>query len=84
MRRVAFSLVPDPISHDTIECLKELLARAKSGEVIGIAYVAMLRRRQYFADAAGECHRNPTHARGMVRALDDELGLRVRGGGGHS
>ena len=78
-RRQPFALVPDAISHDTIACLKELLARAKAGEVLGIAYVAMLRRRQYIADAAGECHRNPTFARGMVQALDDELGLRVRG-----
>lgn len=79
MRRPPFSLVSDTISTDTVECLDELLEMARSGEVIGVAYVAMLKRRKYIANTAGEAHRNPTFTRGMIQVLDDELGRRVRG-----
>lgn len=75
-----FVLVPDSVSHDTVECLKTLLEHAKSGEIIGVAYTAMLRRRGYIANTAGEAHRNPTFTRGMVAALDDQLAGRIRGG----
>ncbi len=43
-------LVPDKGSHDTVEALEALLERAKSGEIIGMAYVCMLQRRGYIAD----------------------------------
>lgn len=75
-----YILVPDTVSTDTVECLKQLLEHAKSGEVIGIAFAAMLKKRGYIANTAGEAHRNPTWARGMVAALDDQLSLRIRGG----
>lgn len=75
-----FVLVPDTISNETVECLEQLLHYAKSGEVNGIAYAAMLRRRHYIVDTAGEAHRNATFARGMVAALDDQLSNRIRGG----
>lgn len=75
-----FLLVPDQISSDTIQCLETLLAHARSGEVIGIAFAAALKRRAYITNTAGECHRSPTWARGLVAALDDQLALRIRGG----
>lgn len=64
-------LVPAAVSQDTIDCLTELLDLARRGELIGVAFCAMYRRRKYVVDAAGEPHRNPTFARGMVAALDD-------------
>lgn len=79
MRRV-FTLVPDTISTDTVECLTQLLEHAKTGEITGIAFAAMLKRRGYIANSAGEAHRSPTFARGMVAALDDQLAKRIRGG----
>jgi hypothetical protein len=79
-RKPPFILVPDTISHDTVECLEALLVQAKRGQVIGLAYAAMLRKRAYIVNAAGEAHRNPTFGRGCVQALDDELGKRIRGG----
>lgn len=79
MRRPPFSLIPDTISTDTVECLDELLAMARAGEVIGIAYVAMLKRRKYIVNAAGEAYRNPTFTLGMIQVLNSELGQRVRG-----
>lgn len=74
-----FVLVPDNISTDTIECLHQLLHQAKKGELLGLAFAGMLRRRGYIVNTAGEAHRNPTFARGMVAALDDQLSERIRG-----
>jgi hypothetical protein len=75
-----FILVPDNVSTDTVECLELLLKRAQRGEVIGIAYAAMLKKRAYIVNTAGQAHESPTFARGMVAALDDQLGSRIRGG----
>lgn len=77
--RPPYLLIPDKVSHDTVECLRILLEQASSGELIGIAYAAVLRRRNYIVNTAGEAHRSPTFTRGMVAALDDELSHRVRG-----
>lgn len=79
MRRKPFSIVPNALSNDTVEALRELLSQAERGEVIGIAYAAMIKGRHYVVDTAGELHENPTFARGLVKALDDELGRRVWG-----
>lgn len=68
-----FRLAEGRISAETISALEELLAQARSGQLIGIAFAGMWRERQYFADAAGECRRNPTFTRGMIQALDDRL-----------
>jgi hypothetical protein len=75
-----FVLIQDQVSNDTVECLEQLLHHARKGELIGIAYAAMLKRQGYIVNSAGEAHRNPTFARGMLRALDDRLGERIRGG----
>lgn len=68
-----FTLVPDTLSRDTKEALEQLLEMAKRGELIGIAFAGMVRRRQYFVNSAGEAHRNPVFARGMVDDLMAEL-----------
>lgn len=68
-----FSLVTRTISHDTVEALGTLHEQAKRGELIGIAFAAMYSEGGYAVNAAGEAHRSPTFARGMIRALDDEL-----------
>lgn len=74
-----FVLVPDTLSNDTVECLEQLLEHARTGAVVGVAFAAMLKRRGYIVNTAGEAYRNPTFSRGMVLALLDELGTRVRG-----
>jgi hypothetical protein len=79
-----FRLIPDAVSTDTVECLELLLSKARRGEVIGLAYGAMLRKRAYVVNTAGEAHRNPTFSRGMVAALDDQLSRRVHGPDGPS
>lgn len=76
--KTPFNLVPHEGSADTIECLRALLQRAENGEVIGVAYCAMLRRKSFTVNATGEADRSPTFARGMVAALDDYLSNKVR------
>jgi hypothetical protein len=61
-----------------VRACEQLLAEAKSGNVIGIAYAVMSKRRECWTDAAGECWRNPTFARGIVMDLSDKLGRRAR------
>ncbi len=68
-----FRLVPDKISTDTVGALQYLLRLAESGEIIGMAFVAMSRKRTFVANTTGEAHRNPVFARGMVAYLDDKL-----------
>jgi hypothetical protein len=75
--RPPFRLISDGISTDTVQALTEMLDLARKGELIGLAFAGMLRKRQFFVNTSGEAHRNPTFARGMVAALDDELGRRM-------
>lgn len=77
--RPPYVLIPDRVSTDTVECLELLLRRARRGEVVGLAYCAMLKKRAYIVNTAGMAHESPTFARGMLRALDDQLGSRVSG-----
>ncbi len=68
-----FILVPDNISHETLEAAQEINRLATSGQAIGLIFGVMLRHRRYIVNSAGECHRNPTFALGMVSMLDAEL-----------
>lgn len=77
--RPPFRLLEDSLSRDTVEALEQLLDGARKGEVIGIAFAAMLKRRVYITNVAGEAYRNPTFCRGMVGALADSLAVRMRG-----
>jgi hypothetical protein len=74
-----FALAPDSISHDTVEALQTLLKDAQRGEIIGVAFAVMYKGRDYIVNTAGEAHRSPTFARGMVQALDDHLMHKVHG-----
>ena len=76
---MAYHLVKDPVSHDTVEALELMLAQAQRGHITGIAFVVMLKRRRYHVNVAGEAFNDPTLARGAVCALDDELRDLVRG-----
>jgi hypothetical protein len=69
-----FRLVRTVVSRDTVETLETLLDQAKTGSLIGMAFVVMYSGREYIASAVGEAHRNPTFTRGMLRALDEQLG----------
>lgn len=81
MRRPPFQLIlhPAALSTDTVECLEELLSEARRGELIGMAFCAMYRRRKYAVEATGEAFRNPTFASGMATQLNVLLSRRARG-----
>lgn len=70
-----FRLVRNRRSRTTIRATEELRADAHTGDLIGVALVAMYKRRVYTTRVTGECFRSPTFTRGMLRALDDELAV---------
>lgn len=70
---MAYELIPDNISRDTIEALETLLDLARTGELTGIAFACTLKRSRYITNVAGHCHKHPTYARGMVAFLSDQL-----------
>lgn len=73
-----FTIMRATVSHDTVEALEFLLHEAKRGEVIGIAYGAMMKRRSCIVDTAGEAYRNPLFALGVVCMLSDDVARRAR------
>lgn len=82
--RPPFTLMRATVSHDTVEALEFLLHEAKRGEVIGLAYGAMMKRRSCIVDTAGEAYRNPLFALGVVCMLSDDVAIRARNGGGRA
>lgn len=72
-----YRLVPDHISDDTVLALEQLLEHAKRGQLIGLAFVGMYRRREYIVNVTGEAKRSPTFTRGMLMALDDKMAVSV-------
>lgn len=76
--RPPFQLIQMHPSNDVVETLEYLLQEARDGHVIGIAYGAILKRRAYFVDAAGEAHRNPMFGVGLANVLACELMERTR------
>lgn len=58
-----------PISHDTVRCLRTLLADAEAGKIVGVTYAAMSSSREFFFSSCGEAHRNPAWATAMSATL---------------
>lgn len=73
-----YSLIQAGVSKDTVEALKELLASAETGIVQGVVFGALLRGRKFLVDCAGTACSDPTLARGVIAALDDEMSLLVQ------
>lgn len=71
--------MPHLVSHDTIEALEHLLDKARGGVIVGLAFAAMGRQREFVTAAAGAAYLDPVFARGMVAALDEHLGEVSRG-----
>lgn len=77
---MAHELIPNSVSRELVEALETLLEGAREGQITGIAFAAPLRgRRHYITNVAGSCFRNITHTRGMICALNDELGQLLQG-----
>lgn len=61
------------VSHETVACLRDLLREAEAGELIGVAWVSMYKRREWDRRACGEAHRNPVWSIGMLQAFSAKL-----------
>lgn len=77
--RADLRVVPEKIAHDTVSALEQMLAEAKYGKILGMAYAVIYRERTYIVDATDEVRRSATFARGMVACLDDELAKLIDG-----
>lgn len=74
-----YQLIQETISPDTVEALTQLLASARRGDIVGIAFALILKRRRILVDCAGEACDNPVLARGAVTVLSDHLSDLIRG-----
>lgn len=72
-RQRHLKLVPDPQDLETVETLTLLLAQAKAGKIIGMAYVALHHHHEYSADIVGCVLESPLLSRGICRALEDSI-----------
>lgn len=67
------SIAQGQVSQETIDALLALLAEARAGHVVGLAYVAIHPMRDYSADILGAAKSSPTFTRGALLSLDDYL-----------
>lgn len=71
--KTPFTLAHETISHDTVEALRGLLEEAEKGEVLGMAFIVMHKRRSFSVEATGEADRNPVFTIGTLAMLDEHL-----------
>lgn len=61
------------ISEETLTLLERLTDAARSGDLTGIALVALYTDHRYAGFLAGESKDSPTFTRGALRKLEDKL-----------
>lgn len=69
----------DHISRDLVEAFEQLTEGVRQGVIVGAVFGIALKGRRYHVNVAGSLARDPTFARGIVAALDDELMGMVQG-----
>lgn len=74
-------LVHDGISRDMVDAMRRIADMAEQRIIVGAVFGLALRGpgRRYHVNVAGSFVRDPTFARGVVAALDDELRVMVQG-----
>jgi hypothetical protein len=77
-RSNVYTLIQDRCSVEVLAGLEELLPLAKDGTLTGFVFGGMIRGRKYFVSCTGTAYADPTLARGVTRAIDDELQLMVQ------
>jgi hypothetical protein len=73
-------LVRDQVSRDLEQTCTQLLEAVQAGLIKGMVFGVAMRGKNYFVNVAGTLAHDPTFARGVVAALDDELQRMVQGG----
>lgn len=71
-------LVPAAPDTDTVDTLTRLLALAKAGKVVGLAFVALHQGTGYEADVTGITHQHPLFTLGVCRALEAAVSTQTR------
>lgn len=66
-------LVEPIVSEDTVLALEVLLAEAKAGRLIGLAYAGLYPAKEYVVDVAGGAKSEPLRAHSLVALLAHEL-----------
>lgn len=74
-----FTLVRDTISRDLSEAGKQIQEAIEAGHISGMVFGAQLKGRRYIVNVAGTLARDPTLARGITAAIDDELSRILQG-----
>lgn len=74
-----YSLVRDQVSRDLKEAAAQIQEAVDSGLMSGLVFGASLKGRRYIVNVAGTLARDPTLARGVAAAIDDELARMVQG-----
>ena len=69
-------LVKNAVDLETVAAVERLLALAKAGRLIGLAYIALEPGSQLTADVLGTITSYSLVARGMCRELEDLIKLR--------
>lgn len=72
-------LVRDTISRDLAEAFKQIAVGVDRGIITGAIFGLALKGRKYHVNVAGTLARDPTFARGICAAIDDELQGMVQG-----
>jgi hypothetical protein len=67
------ALVTPLADQDTVDALADLLDKAKRGEVVGVAYVALYRGCEFSADITGSVRQNPLLSRGIASTLWEQI-----------
>jgi hypothetical protein len=65
---------------ETVAALEDLLAQARRGEVVGVAFVARMPGRNFLVDMAGRAYSDPVCTRGALCSLDDQLARLIEAG----
>jgi hypothetical protein len=73
MKKPPYLVLGEQLSQDTIECLEQLLAEAKAGRVIGLAFVALRPHLQYYRHSCGKVWKYRPLVRGLAMDLVDDL-----------
>jgi hypothetical protein len=76
---VNVQLVRDHVSRDLLQTCVQLLEAVQEGHITGLAFACSMKGKKYFVNVSGALATDPTYARGVVAALDDELSRMVQG-----
>ena len=72
---------PPPQSKEAKEVtdgLEEIIGLVRDGSLTGFVFGGILKGRKYFVGISGSAYSDPTMARGVLCAIDDELQLMVQ------